>query len=516
MGLASNHWIACLAFVVSVYHQGFLKTCPIVLVSAKQFSLSYIDVIAPFYFIKREMMMWQFKGRFNQRVILSLGVVATSCGIALADVESSNQRVEFGIDALKAGDVATALSWLATAQQRGADHPDLFNALGLAYLLDSDYANAKQYFLLAREGRRRHEAAFHLGKIAIAQGERDAAERWFQLAADQYEDIEVQRQADRSLRRLMLALNEDESLLEKTESLRKFAFISAQLGYQKGITNPDDSSDDDDFSLATLAAGSFTVTPENTAWVVKLGASGYVEQYQEITSYNVLSWSVFSTLEHVLNDQHTVQARAAYTRFDVAGDPYIAQQDVGLKSTLKLPLQKTLISYAKLADVVSPDGSYAHLEGTQLSLGGELRGGARFKWRGGVDLRSDDRAGLVRSLSNAAGDTFEGYSSASKASLQLKARLSWDWTTHWQQKIEASLRTTRYVEDDVYLEDTADSVVTSSNRSSMRTQLKAELSREMSRQLEVSVGVEMTDEDSNIDRYDYDNMSISSGLSYLF
>lgn len=428
----------------------------------------------------------------------------------------ADNRVDLGIQALKTGDFHTAKQWLESAQKRSSQHPDLPNALGLTYLGLENRTLAKQFFKQALDTRRAHEAAYHLGQLAMDAQDFDSAKAWFHKAANQYEDIEVQRAADQALLKVELLLASGSSV-EKSDFLRKFALIAFDFGEVRGLVNPDDTQgeDESDTNVALLMAGSTTLTSVANELDWKLGGSFYTERYSTFSAYDIDGYSVFSSINTPVL-QYTPEFRAAVSRFMIDGEPYLDQLDLGLKQQWSLPSSRKLLVHGKLSSVDSPEATYAYYAGQLAEIGAELQGGDSPAWRLGITWRQenrDDQSGLV---SNTAGDSFEFHTSYSRDWWRLRGRLNWSWTPKWRQKLEASWRVASYHDADRYLLTTSDTDLTVHQRDTVRWNLKAELSRSLTPTLDLNLKFEHMEDDSNDNRYDFDSQSVSAGMSYLF
>lgn len=450
-------------------------------------------------------------GKLGAAVILLAGM---NVGVFASPAD---QRVELGIDALKAGDYATAQQWLESARSLQSTHPDLMNALGLSYFQSKDYDRAEIFFRAARDTPRKHEAAFYLGKIYQLRGEREEASRWFNLAAEQYEDLEIQSAADNEMVRISLTRSADVDRGDKIDSLRKFGFLALESSLVDGIVNPDDTSgtNDNDTSVALLAAGSMTLSPENSPADWKVGGSVYSEKYSDFSTYDVESYNLFSSVGFNLK-RHKLESKVSYAKFVLGGEPYLDQTSVSLQDSIAMNDGSKLVLHARHTDVSSPESTYEYYEGDLTELGAELRGGEAVKWRLGVAWRSEDREDLETSYVNSNSDSLAGFTSYSRDWVRVRGRLAWKWSPQWSQKLEASFRSAEYKDADIYLDNSVDTALTEQVRTTTRMQLKAELSRKITDKLDLSVRLEHLDDDANNDSYDFSSQTVSAGVGYLF
>lgn len=450
-------------------------------------------------------------GRIGAAVVFLAGM--HTCVFA----SPADQRVELGIDALKTGDYATAQQWLESARSLQSTHPDLMNALGLSYYKLKDYDRAEAFFRAARDTPRKHEAAYYLGKIYQLRGDRKEAANWFNLAAEQYEDLEIQSAADNEMVRISLTRSTGTDRSDKVESLRNFGFLALESSLVDGIVNPDDATgtNDNDTSVVLLAAGSMTLSPAQSPADWKVGGSLYSEKYSDFSAYDVESYNLFSSVGFNLQ-QHKLETKVSYAKFVLGGEPYLDQTGISLKDSISMDDANKLVLHARYTDVSSPESTYEYNAGDLIELGAELRGGDAVKWRLGVTWREEDREDRERTYVNSNSDSLAGFTSYSRDWVRVRGRLAWKWSPKWSQKLEASFRSAEYQDADIYLENTDDSNLNELVRTTTRMQIKAELSRKITDKLDMSVRLEHLDDDANNDSYDFSSQTVSAGVGYLF
>ena len=452
--------------------------------------------------IFKQTIFWLFISLFSQQTCASF---------------VDEEQLGLGVAALKSGDYDTALQWLVSAESMQSNHPDLKNALALAYYHLGNYAISEKYFQQALLTPRRYEATFFLGKLAEINNDYQKAEYWYQQAADQYEEFEIQAEADNALLNLSLRASGPNGKLEQGDQLRRFGFLSLDASKADGIVNPDDSSgeNDSDISISILAAGSTTLSPKNSALDWKLGGSVYAEKYQDFSIYDVQSLGVNTSLSK-RSGNHQWTGKLGYANFTLDGEPYLNQLDFSLKDIFPLSNTIKLVLQGRYIDVASTDETYQYYAGNLAELAAELRGGQDLKWRLGFAWRTEDRADLITSLVNANDQTLTGLTSYSRDWVRIRAKLSWSWSTRWQQKLEASLRSAKYHDGDLFLAEATDSSLTEQLRSATRVNLKAELTRKISDKIDLNFGWRLLDDESNNHRYDFNSQTIFTGMSYLF
>lgn len=449
---------------------------------------------------------------------LALGALLLSSTLGtFATASPANNRVELGIDSLRSGDFNTAIEWLTSAEKQQATHPDLYNALGLAYFKTHRFSQAEQYYLKALNTPRKHEAAYYLGKTYEERGQFTQASRYYQKAADQYDDLQVQTAADSALLALKLRQEFSPDRPEQLNPPRRFAFLSLETSQVDGIVDPDDSAADDESDTTTslLAAGNLSLSPTNAELDWKVGGSFFTEKYSDFSQYDVDAYHAYTSIGGYSGD-HKMEAKLGYTKFNRDGADYIDQAELALKDTLTLSKNRKLVLHGKLIDVTSPEDTYNYYAGTLTEVGGELRGGKKLKWRLGATWRTEDRNDRQTTLTNSNGDNFDGFTSYSRDWLRIRGRTSWPWSDKWQQKLELSWRMTDYQDEDQYLASSSDAALTSLRRNADRIGFKTELTREITSHLDLNLRYEYLDEDSNNDGYDFTSETISAGMSYLF
>lgn len=431
---------------------------------------------------------------------------------------SADNRVTLGIQALRSGDYNTAQQWLFSAQEKGTTHPDLELALGLSYYYSNDLKAAMNHLKIAANGKNRYEAAYYLGEIYTQLGSAPSARSWYEIAASQYEDTEIQHAADQAILRLQLIDVTTEPLVESANEINRFALVSAESSYSDGLINPDDStgSASEDSSVSVLLAGGLTLLPikENLHW--KAGASFYTEKYSDFSDYNVDAITVNTDLSFTPGSKN-LMARIGHTRFNLNDAPYLDQTEIRLENQHPFSQNSSIKTTGKVTLVSSPNGDYEYSAGTLYDFGAELRAKAPLNWRLGISARRENRGDVSTTItlpSNNETATAETY--YSRDWIKLSGRLSWKLGEKWRQNLGASWRVAQYHNADSYLASDEDTSLTVLHRETQRLTLKTELTRALTNHLDARLGYQYLADDANNNAYDFNSHTISAGVSYLF
>ncbi|MGV6818084.1 MAG: hypothetical protein ACWA44_12545 [Thiotrichales bacterium] len=455
------------------------------------------------------------------RFALAISAITQIVSFALYPLQASpasDKRVEFGIEALKQGDYDTASQWLLSARQRGSKHPDLTLALGLSSYYSGNLGEAADYLLTATTGEHRYEAAYYLGEIKRDQGELSTAQSWYEIAAGQYEDIEIQKAADNALLRLRLLNLTNETLIENGDTLERYALVSLESSYTAGLTDPEDSSDADakDTSTAILAAGGLALPLGKNPLKWLAGASYYAENYSDFSAYDVSALSIHTGISNQFS-ANKVLARAGYTQFKLAGAPYLNQSELRLQNRYRLSRELELVTTGKLIDINSPTSAYAHSAGELFGISAKLQGNSDLKWRLSISAQRENRGSQSVNIAiPATGEYVTTHTSYSRDWVKLSGKLSWPLKTKWRQSLAASWRSAFYQDSESYLANADDEDLSEQQRKVQRLTLKTELSRRLTNQLEATLGYQYLNDDANIDFYDFNSHTISMGITAMF
>ena len=414
--------------------------------------------------------------RDTLRLLVALTLIAPVCVTAQPD---SNATFNAGAAAFEAGDLETAL--------------EAFESV-----LASEYGP---------------RSAYYLGRIAEARGDFAAAKAWFTRAADQYDDLEVQAWADDSILALMFI--EPSSPTQRRR--RSYAFVSTQTNVVDGILDPDDTTVEDatDSSLTVFFAGSASVWNRTGYPSLNVGGAVYREKYSDFSAYDIASTNVFTQLSGGL-EQSDWGLKLGYTQFQLGSEDYVNHWDLSFSNEFALSDQFKLLATARLTDVTSPTAQYLRYEGDLRELTVGLSGGDRLDWRVDLGYRIEDRLDDTTQLVNDSGVSFQGFRSYSRDSLQLRGRLDWDYNGDWYQVLEALLRQIDYHDPDLFLTESNQSDLTALTRAADRFTLRAEVGRWIGNRLKLAGFVEYLDESANNELYDFDSLSFSIGLDYMF
>ncbi len=448
--------------------------------------------------------------RETLRLLVALTLIAPVCVTAQPE---SNATFNAAAAAFEAGDLETARDAFESVLAVEGPSVETNFSLGLVLYRMGELADAELLLTGLVDSEVGPRSAYYLGRIAEVRGDFAAAKAWFTRAADQYDDLEVQAWADDSLVGLMFA--EPSSSTQRRP--RSYAFISTQTNVVDGILDPDDTTVEDatDSSLTVFFAGSASVWNRTGYPSLDVGGAVYREKYSDFSAYDIASTNVFAQLSGGL-EQTDWGLKLGYTQFQLGGEDYVDHWDLSFSKEFALSDQFNLLATARLTDVTSPTTQYLRYEGDLRELTVGLSGGDRLDWRVDLGYRIEDRLDDTTQLVNDSGVSFEGFRSYSRDSLQLRGRLDWDYNGNWYQVLEAMVRKIDYHDPDLFLTESNQSGLTALTRAANRVTLRAEVGRWIGNRLKLAGLVEYLDESANNELYDFDSLSFSIGLDYMF
>jgi len=395
-----------------------------------------------------------------------------------------------GLEAFRAGDYAAARDRFEAARAAGMDKPALFYNLGSAYYRLGQYRKARDAFgRLTDDPGIAPLAHYNLGLVARKLDQPATARRHFRIAYRTSDDPKIQRLAGEALDRE-----------EESDPLAGVASVG--LGYDDNVTlDPDEivaTSDTDDFFLQALAGGSYQLRGTREEGLQLKGSILHLD-YFDIDAFD----------QTFLRLGPEWDTRAGEWAIDLAaygdliyldGEPFewIATGEVDGRRPLAGDHALRLRYRLSYLDGQSP---YGYLTGVRHRAEAEWRydDGTR-EARAGYELEYNDREDFSK------GTTF---TSVSPTRHELNLRAGREWAEAWEAKVRAAYRFSRY-------HDPSDVVGGTTTRQDTRLRARAALSRELPWELRAFAEYQFTDNDSNIDAYDYTANVYTLGLERYF
>ena len=380
--------------------------------------------------------------------------------------------------------------------------------LALSFLLTVGFARN------AEAAQSEHMTNYHAGQVAEARGDYDTARALYELAANQFEDLEAQELADSAL--LLLAFSDADSSPEHVLSDRSFVYLSGRAIGVNGLIDPDDTTAIDatdaafDMMLAgNLKLGNFDKTR------ISVGGRMFSEDYVDYSEFDLRLLGATFQVDRLFG-RNLLSLELGYSNITLGGDDYLSYSDITLSDTVILNDRWDLEISGQYRQVSSDNVEYNHYDGDAIKLGLALRGRDDNPWRIDYSYRINDAADDDVEFTNEAGDVFDGFLSYSRTSHRIRGSYEHRWSDKLTQTFTASLYTAEYDDPNRFLEFVDDTRLTEVLRDATRYSFGTEISWTVNDRLRILGDIEFDDEDSNIDLYDFDSLQIGIGVDYFF
>ncbi len=425
-----------------------------------------------------------------------------------------------GKAAFKRGDLPAAKIAFENLYRQNTQNQEAAFSLATVYFEMGDYSAAQTLFEDITTTGMIPYACYYLGRIAEDNGDTARAKTWYQKAADQDRVLPAQGWADDALLSLehMGALAAPGSNREKvdtsTSSAPSFAFAGLETKYTDGLIDPVDTTsvDASDTSYALLVAGNAHLSGSPASAELRLGGTYFGEHYADFDEYNIDSASLYTELG-AKRGQHLFKGKLEYQYLWLDGQQYLQQLSGTLGDKFSLTGKTSLQLHGRYIAVASPAEEFERYDGAVWEARARLRGTHRLRWLLDYTYRTEDREDLEGTLANPFTDRL--FTSYSRDSHQLRARLAWSYSEKWSQMLEVSYRTAEYHDPDVLR--SADAINTERLlRENDRLKFRTDITYRITEKFDIALLYEWFDEDSNNDIYDIDSQSVSLGLNYLF
>lgn len=390
-----------------------------------------------------------------------------------------------GMRLFKQGQTTQAIKAFEAAQRSGLKHPALDYNLGVAYYRSGRYTEACIRFAKAAEAPKFVQLGhYNLGLCTLKQGQVDQARAWFEQAAT------GPQEKLRQLARYQLL-----QLPPSAEAVPRTVF-SLGFGYDDNVLDPatlTGESQSDQFLELFLN----TRHPLGAGW--ELGASLFHQDYFDINAYDLSNLKLGAERATVLAGWDAA-AGFDFAHSQLDGDPYLDTLTLTLRTEHARKGSARWRTRLRASQISAGDSTYEPLQGQRLSA--ELRWQNRSRdLSGGYELEWNDRDDYQDAT------TFSSYSPLRHTlNLGLEHRLARDWqgriTAHWQNSHYADPNLlsdgSRLTREDELLE------------------WELGLERFLGPQLVLDMSLITTDNESNIDSYDYNRKQWRLALNYLW
>ena len=355
---------------------------------------------------------------------------------------------------------------------------------------------------------------YYLGRLAELRGDFDEALAFYTKASEQYEDLDAQAFADNAL--FLLPMSRAASVTPSSSAGRSFVYANASLKSVDGLVDPDESVsiDEADTAFDVLVAGNLSLW-RNDTWSLSLGGNVFQETYSEFDDYDVGVLGGWLQSE-AQTGNHRLRVQAGASTVRLGGDDYLSYTDLNLSDTLRLGDRWDLRIGVLLRDVTSDNPDYDYFAGDVRQLSAEFNGRIGNPWQFSWAYRDEDRGFDSVIFENLIGFPLNGSLAYSRSYHQLAGRYEFAWANGWEQSFRATIRNIDYKDPNRFLENDNDLRLTERTRDGFRWSMESELAIPLSDRLRILGTLEVFDEDSNIDQYDYSSTQLGIGIDYIF
>ncbi len=394
------------------------------------------------------------------------------------------------------------------------DNVDQKLALAIASLRLGQHKQAASMFQSLQGTDAEPRSVYYLGLLAELRGDFDEAYDYYLLASEQYEDLDAQAFADNAL--FMLPMSRAATGPAVSPAKRSFVYANASAKSVDGLVDPDESVsiDEADTAFDLLIAGNLSLL-ESDNWDLALGGNFYNEAYSDFDDYDVRVLGGWLQSNTQLGD-HLLRAQVGASAIELGGEDYLSYTDFSLSDTVQLGGRWDLRIGLLLRDIASDNPDYDYFAGDAWQLSAEFSGRAGNPWQFGYAFRDEDRGFDPVIYENRLGFPLQGSLAFSRSFHQLSGRYEFGWVNGWEQSLRATVRSIDYKDPSRFLENDDDLLLTQKTRDGFRWSLEAELAIPLGDRVRLLGILELFDEDSNIDQYDYSSTQIGVGVDMIF
>lgn len=279
--------------------------------------------------------------------------------------------------------------------------------------------------------------------------------------------------------------------------------LSASIGNDDNVTLADDSNivstDEGDNFLDVLAtAGSYLTGNRDDG--IRVSGTFYNRDYDTQNDFNFTLANAGIAYHKKLGDWHS-RLGAKYSYIEFGNDPYETVYDLLAEGRRKLSKNTELRIRYRYSDINAESSQFNNLDGDrhQLRVEGRLKSGQnryRLAYRFETNDRDDSQTATT-------------FTSSSPVRHTLRANARIPLVGKWGSELDLRWRNSRYKDDNV-------APGSSVRRDEDRLTAKAGLNYELNKKVELYVDYTYTDNDANINTFDYERNVVSMGLNYFF
>jgi len=438
---------------------------------------------------------------------LCLCVILGLLMMASANAGLEQDDFNAGLQASGNGDYSAALRYFKKARQAGMDTAVLKYNMAVSYYQLRQYENARRLFSeLTDVGTFEQRAYFNLGLIANKQKDKAATIRWFQRAHRNVGSQQIQALAKEALKRLG----------GSPRKIRRSdpdwtGFVSGSSGYDTnvtlansdllGVTNQNDTVMDISASAARWLKGGI-----NNGVRMSFGAS--LQKYSKLNR-NDYNWLSARVMRYDRLGNWKMRIGGSWNEIYFDGSEYQRIVGADVRGQKGLSENNQLHLRYKLSRIQATDAAFDYLDGWrhQLRAGVQLRDG-KDRVRYYYQLELNDRTDFISRDSNSG--VINSFASYSPTRHTLRATGWWELNSNWQARMDARYRYGRY-NDLNFLDSGA-----TERRTDSQIRLSARIGRKFSRRWTVDGQYTYINNDSSIDRRQYDRSIVKARVTWSF
>jgi tetratricopeptide (TPR) repeat protein len=423
--------------------------------------------------------------------------------VALA--QTAEDYFDQGVKASEQGKHKSALNFFQKARKAGMKKMSLDYNQAVSYYRLGQYEQARKLFSRLIDSKDFEQLAyFNLGLIANKQKDEKVAVRWFQRAYNSGEDQKVRALAATALERLGA---KPKRLSSKKSSWRGLASTSFVSDSNVNLAT-------DEINQASKSDTSIELYASANQWLkgnrkdgLRLKLDVTSQTYSTETQYNYLQLSAGLTRYGQLGAWQT-RFTGKWDEINIDGSSYERILNAIAYGHTNLSNDKQLRLHYRLSRIVATDS------GTATTLGNDYLDGVRHQFRAGIQKRYGEkrvRAYYQLELNDRddfdeAGYLFQSYS-PTRHTLKVIGYFS---VANWDARVDGRYRTSSYSDANEVSSGVFE------KREDKQLRLSARLIREIAKNMEFEGRYTYTDNNSNLNTYDYDRSVIQAGLNWRF
>jgi tetratricopeptide (TPR) repeat protein len=429
-------------------------------------------------------------------LLVSIAFCSVACAAAPAD------SIQRGVDAFNARQYERALQLFTAAYDAGIRTPTLHYNLGIVYLRLARYDESLEHLReVADDPTWGALAHYNMGLIAERRGQPSLALSHYRLASERADTPRVRQLVTVKLH----ALTRGTTREADDEVWR--GIISAGSGVDDNVLLLGDDSlvpatnEEDYYVEARGAANRYLHGNFDNGW--RLGLGAYYRAYNELDDFNFGAANVGLSYVRMLDTWHFQVGSKVELQF-AGGEQFSTAGTLSSEATRML--RSWVLRVRDELSAIEGGSSFSFVSGWQNRTGVDLTHRSRNgRLRFGYELELNDRDDLTR------GEEYFSYSPL-RQKLFADARL--ELSAQFRVDARVEYRASRYADPNV--QANADGSLTTAKRDEDRVAGMLRLEYEFIPSWDVFSEFFYASNDSNLDRYTYDNSQLMIGLERSF